>query len=172
MRTTITVLLLACAPLVAQNEGQLHSEFRREGAEFKKNCTSFKSIPSCAPLLFTGKPLHISAGSIAPQNGVAFGPAFVYEKNLPSWRFSTNADAVVSTNQSWRAGLYLKAVPTRSAPPVPVTTRPPSGQLPVPAPPPAPQFNFYVQGISLNKLDYYGSGQFTAKDALSVFKMT
>jgi hypothetical protein len=169
VRPITLVVVLACAPLAAQNEGQLQSEFRREGEAFKKNCTSFKSLFGCGQLLFTGKPLHITAGSIAPQNGVGLGPAFVYEKNFTNWRLSTNADAVVSTNQSWRAGLYLKAVPTRRAPPVVITTRPPGGQAPAPAP--APQLNFYLQAISLNRVDYYGLGEFTSKDALAVFKM-
>ncbi|MDQ3908130.1 MAG: hypothetical protein M3268_07265, partial [Acidobacteriota bacterium] len=76
----------------------------------KESCFSkfsFKSIAGCAAELFTGRPLHLAVGSIAPQNGVAFGPAFSthYTPN-ETWRLNFNLDAVVSPNGSWRAGVY------------------------------------------------------------------
>ena len=42
-----------------------------ETSKFKESCTSFSfsSLGGCAELLFTGKPLHIAVGSLAPQNG-------------------------------------------------------------------------------------------------------
>ena len=84
----------ACTTLLAQNEGQLQSDFRREGADIAKDCSALKTIFGCLQTLVTGKPLHFTAGSIAPQNGVGFGGAFVFDKNYgESWRTSTNADA-------------------------------------------------------------------------------
>ena len=170
MRTILAVLCFSGAVALAQNEGQLQSEFRREGEEIKKDCTAFKTILGCAQELVTGKPLHLTGGSIAPQNGFGIGPAFVYEKNVgEGWRFSTNADAVVSMNGSWRTGLYLKALRTSTRAPVVITQRPTT--TPSMQPQPVPEFNFYVQGISLEKLNYYGLGQFTSRPSLAMYGM-
>ena len=167
--------LILCAAAFAQDEGQLQSDFRREGDELHKNCSQFKTIFSCLQTLVTGKPLHITGGSIAPQNGMGVGAAFAYEKNVgESWRTNTNADAVGSTNGSWRAGFYFKAIRTPSAPPVPVTvTQRPAPGAPLPSIQlqRAPEFNLYTQVISLNKLDYYGLGQFTPRPSLAFFGM-
>jgi len=166
----------ACTTLLAQNEGQLQSDFRREGAEISKDCTAVKTIFGCLQELVTGQPLHFAAGSIAPQNGVGFGGAFVFDKNYgETWRTSTNADAVVSTNGSWRAGAYLKLIRTSTQTPTPVviTTRPAPGTTPPPPElKPVPEFNVYVQAASLNKLDYYGLGPFTSRSSLASFGMT
>jgi hypothetical protein len=164
--------LAAVSAVLAQDEGQLQSEFRREGQQIGDDCTQLKKIFSCLEVFATGKPLHIGAGSIAPQNGFALGPAFVYDKNLgEAWRLSTNADGVISMNGSWRTGLYLKAIHTPNKPPVPVTTRP-TGPPPVVRPAAVPEFNFYTQAISLQQLDYYGEGQFTSRPSLGLFGMT
>src|SRR5579863_1214622 len=167
--------LTACTTLLAQDEGQLQSDFRREGAEISKDCTAVKTIFGCLQELVTGQPLHFTAGSIAPQNGVGFGGAFVFDKNYgDTWRTSTNLDAVVSTNGSWRAGVYLKLIRTSTQTPGVITTRPEPGTAPPPPPElkPAPEFNLYVQAESLNKLDYYGLGPFTSRQNLASFGMT
>lgn len=174
MRRLIAILpLLVCASAVAQNEGQLQSEFRREGAEVAKDCSGFKTIFGCLQELVTGKPLHVTGGSIAPQNGESVGAAFVYDKNIGNkWRLNTNADAVVSTNASWRAGLYLKALYVPLKPLTPTTTKPPEGKKSIIQVQAVPELNFYVQSTSLNKLDYYGLGPLTAKQNLALFGMT
>jgi hypothetical protein len=170
VRIILAVLCFSAAAALAQDEGQLQSEFRLEGQEIAKDCTRFRTILGCAQDFVTGKPLHITGGNLAPQNGVGAGPAFVYDKNVgESWRLSTNADAVVSTNGSWRTGVYLKALRTPTRAPEVITTRPstaPSVHLE-----PVPEFNFYVQAISLEKLNYYGLGQFTSRPSLAMFGM-
>jgi hypothetical protein len=129
--------------------------------------------------LFTDHPLHIAAGSIAPQNGFGFGGAFVthYTPN-ESWRLSWNMDAVGSVNGSWRAGGYMKIIHT----PVerlhvikPVT--PQSGAAPA-APPkldlavhPYTVFNLYAQSISLNKVNFFGLGNSSTVTGKSLFGM-
>ena len=118
---------LFCSSIVAQNQGFLASQFSREGADFRKDCSSFKSLASCGQLLVTGTPLRITAGSIAPQNGMAFGPAFVFDKDYTNWRMNFNADAVASINQSWRTGVYVKFTRTPSKAPTPVVLT--SGRL-------------------------------------------
>jgi len=155
------VCLIVLAGRVAAQESQLQAEFRREGKALKESCGkfSFKSIAGCGQELFTGHPLHIAFGSIAPQNGIGFGPAFVthYTPN-ESWRLSFNADAVVTPNGSWRAGVYGKAIYTKIKPGS-ITVRP------------APVLNVYAQATSLNKLAYYGLGPDTTGADLSYFGM-
>ena len=61
--------------------------------KLKKNCP-FTHIIGCAEVLFTGQPIHIGVGSIAPQNGLGVGLAYVGQKTTDNWRISWNADAV------------------------------------------------------------------------------
>ena len=153
--------LIVLALCVHAQESQLHAEFRNEGESFKKSCGKFslKSIPGCAEVLFTGHPLHIAVGSIAPGNGFGVGPAFVthYTPN-PDWQLSFNADALVSSNGSWRAGVYGKAVYTHI-------------KLGATEIKPFPILNFYAQGTSLNKVAYYGLGPDTKRDDQTFFGM-
>lgn len=165
------LLALSSVPAWSQ-EGQLASDVRREGEELKKDCTNFKGAFGCAQTLFTGKPFHIAVGSLAPKNGTAVGPAFTFDKNLgESWRTETTADAVASFNQSWRAGIYFKAFyhPFETIRPV---TGPPPKNPPVIGPRAVPEFNAYVQGISLNENDYYGIGPFTSRQSLAKYGLT
>ncbi len=176
LRSALLILtgVAAGTAAFAQDEGQLQSDFRREGEEIRNNCSVFKKVFGCLQELVTGKPLHITAGSIAPQNGTGFGGAFVFDKNYGSnWRTNTNADAVVSTNGSWRAGIYMKLVRTAIQAPVVVTTRPAPGSPPPPAPvlKPVPEFNLYVQATSLSKIDFYGLGPATSRSNLAFFGM-
>ena len=160
-----TFLLFVCliflAGRVHAQESQLHAEFRHEGESFKKGCGNFslKSIPGCAEVFFTGHPLHIAVGSIAPGNGFGAGPAFVthYTPN-ENWRLSFNADAIVSSNGSWRAGVYGKAIYTKIEP----------GTTDLK---PSPILNVYAQATSLKKIAYYGLGPDTKRDDLTFFGM-
>ena len=87
--------------------------------------------------------MHIAVGSLAPQNGVAAGLAFVEHKNYTNEsRASWDIDAVATGSGSWRAGGYMKAY------------RLPSGSVYRVA----PLLNFYSQSISLNRVDYFGLG--------------
>jgi hypothetical protein len=153
----VGLLLVLAGPVAAQKEGRIASDFRREGESFKEGCGKLKPI-GCGEVLFTGQPLHIAVGSIAPQNGVGFGPAFVEHWSPSDWRVKVNADAIVSTNGSWRAGVYAKAIYAGI----------PSGSIEVR---PAPVLNFYAQAISLNKIAYYGLGQNTSRADLTYFGM-
>lgn len=155
------LIIMIMAGRVRAQEGTLQAEFRREGESFKANCAkfSFKSLPGCAEVLFLGHPLHIAVGSVAPQNGFGFGPAFVRRWNPNNnWRMSVNADGVVSNNGSWRAGFYLKAVRTKIEPGT-ATVRP------------YPVFNVYTQTTSLNKIAFYGLGPNTERADQTFFGM-
>src|SRR3954453_2311555 len=111
----LIVLLLASVCLCAQ-ESQLAADFRHEGDHIRENCGKFglKTIAPCGQELVTDHPLHLALGSIAPQNGFGFGPAFVaHHTPNESWRLFFNVDAVATSNQSWRTGAYMTAVLTR-----------------------------------------------------------
>lgn len=164
--------MLVCWPLAASAQGLLGTEFSQEGAQFRQSCTSFRSLPGCAEVLATGTPLHLTAGTIAPENGVGFGPAFVFDKDLPAWRLNLNADAVASINESWRAGVYLTLVKTPTKPvQVIILKQRPSQPLKASPPAPAPEFNIYAQAISLNRLDLYGLGNETSRSNQALFGM-
>ncbi len=142
--TLSSLFFLAALPLFAQNESRLHRDFRVEG-ESLKACGkfSFGSLMGCGQTLVMGQPMHITVGGLAPQNGQAFGLAFVEHKNFANeWRTTYDFDAQAALNGSWRAGGYMKAY------------RLPGGNVYSVA----PLFNFYSQSISLTRVDYYGLG--------------
>jgi hypothetical protein len=167
----ISYLLAAAFSCYAQ-ESHLQSDFRREAQELRESCSSFnfKSIIGCGQVLFTGTPLHITVGSLAPQNGMGLGPAFVaHSTPNEKWRLSWNTDAVGTTNGSWRAGVYMKAIRTPVLTITPVITSggtPPPSNLTVRD---ATVFNLYAQSMSLNTVDYFGLGSSTSRSMRAIF---
>ncbi len=158
----------------AQNESRLHSDLRREVEEFHA-CGKFDmpSIAGCGETLVTGQPFHLAFGSIAPQNGTAFGLAFVEHTDLQSrWRLNYNLDAVASGNGSWRAGAYLKAF--RQPGGVPVVLHPGTAAPPRTGPlyNVAPLFDLYTETTSLNRIYFYGLGNDTPTTARTAFGLT
>lgn len=169
-------LALAALPALPQsgNESRIHSDFRREAEELQA-CKSFKfgSIASCAQTLATGQPMHIAVGSIAPQNGVAAGLAFVEHKNFANeWRLNWNLDAVASGNGSWRAGAYMKAYRQPGGKIVVVYPGASGPKNSAPLYRTAPLFNLYAETTSLNRIYYYGLGPNTLAADRSVFGLT
>jgi hypothetical protein len=139
--------------------------------KLKESCGAFK-IADCAEELFTGKPVHIAVGSIAPQNGFGAGIAYLGHKTTDNWRNSWDIDAVGSINGSWRAGAYLKLVHTPTTggvvvdfgPPPPIKTN--LTELPEHS-----VINIYAQAISLNKLTYFGLGPGTTRAGRTFYGM-
>jgi len=182
----VLVLCFASTLALAQ-ESKLHADFRRESERLREACGSFslKVVPGCAYGLFTDHPLHIAAGSLAPQNGFALGPAFVVQANTPNWRFNWDIDAVGAASVinapsgAWRAGGYMKMVHTprekikvtMPEPGEPATT---SETVAVPklALHPNTVFNVYAQAISLNTLEFFGLGNDSTLAGDSVFGMS
>jgi hypothetical protein len=142
--TLSSLMLLAGLPLFAQNENRIQRDFRIEG-ESLKACGKFNfgSLTDCGQTLVMGQPMHITVGGLAPQDGQAFGLAFVEHKNFSNeWRTTYDIDAQGTLNGSWRAGGYMKAFRLAGGNNYTV----------------APLFNFYSQSISLTRVDYYGLG--------------
>jgi hypothetical protein len=159
MRWSVACLVLSACTLAWPQESELHGELRREGERVSEACGtfSFKALPMCAYTLFTDHPLHIAAGSMPPQNGFGLGGAFVWSKNTRTWRMSWDLDAVGAFGGSWRAGGYMKMVHT------PVSK--------VHFTHPYTVFNLYAQSISLNKLNFFGSGNNSTLSGKSLFGM-
>jgi len=173
MRSGLIILFCTAslAPLFAQ-ESTLGADFRGEGERLSAGCSSFSfgSIGSCAQTLFTDHPMHIAVGSIAPQNGFAAGPAFVahYTPN-ESWRLSWDLDAVASPNESWRAGAYMTAVFTRHRRIGISTGGTGSTKKSNLAVSEYPVIHAYAQGISLNRISWFGEGPASSEAARSYF---
>jgi len=172
MRFAGLALLLAAACATGQ-QSRIGADFEHEGERFRSSCLAFAgfgSIAGCGQVLFTDHPLHIAVGSLAPQNGFAAGPALVgHWTPNETWRLNWNADAVFSTNGSWRAGGYLTAVLIRrrniSITGGGTSSSGSSGLQTFEQ----PTFHAYVQNTSLNKIAYFGLGQNTSRDARSYF---
>ena len=140
------VLLFLAGLCSAQNESRFQADLRREGAALKA-CSQISKFADCGQTLVLGQPLHLAFGSLAPDNGMGFGLAFVEHKNFASeWRTNLSLDAVATMNGSWRAGGYLKAYKLAAGNSYHV----------------APLFHFYSQSISLNRVDYFGLGPDTS----------
>jgi len=143
-----------------------------EIAKFKETCGSFQlsNAGGCAELLFTGHPVHIAVGSLAPQNGFGSGLAYVgFIKPSETWLPSWNADAVATPNGSWRAGVYFKLVHTPKFTTVVHLGKPKIKD--VTELPERPVINLYAQAISLNKLTYFGLGPATTQAGRSFYGM-
>ena len=147
-RVSLCLLLLSLAAhCTAQNESRLHADLRREGNAFK-SCTQISKFADCGQTLVLGQPFHLAFGSLAPDNGMGFGLAFVEHKNFANeWRTNLSLDAVATMNGSWRAGAYIKAYKL-----------PAGNSYHV-----APLFHLYSQSISLNRVDYFGLGPATTR---------
>jgi hypothetical protein len=175
MRSLVCCLLYFAAAALGQDQTRIGADFSGEGDRLKRDCGKFDfgGIGSCAHLLFTDHPLHIAVGSLAPLNGFAFGPAFVYHSTPnESWRLSWNLDGVVSTNGSWRAGGYMTAVLTQrkgigvqsgGQPGSKPKRRASTGEAPV--------FHVYAQAESLKTIAFYGLGPDTVDTSRSFFGM-
>jgi hypothetical protein len=153
---TVAIALLVGSPAWAQ-ESRVASDWRRERERIADNCGTFdaKKLTSCAMALITGYPVHIALGNLAPQNGFAFGGAFV-ERYTPNedWRLSFSADAVTTTSKAWRAGGYVTFI--RSKVPLPKVTTGAVTTSPTNVIHQYPVFRLYVQHTSLNTLHDYG----------------
>jgi hypothetical protein len=140
--------------------------------KLKESCFNLKGVPGCAEELFLGKPVHIAVGTIAPQNGVAVGLAYVGHKTTDNWRTSWNADGVGSINTSWRAGFYVKFVHTPDSPIGVGFGTPPPVKANLTEMPEHTVFGLYAQATSLNKLPYFGLGPSTTLAGRSFYGLT
>ena len=137
--------------------------------KLKESCGAFtfKAVPDCVEELFTGQPVHIAVGSIAPQNGFGAGLAYVQHKNTENWRINWDLDAVASNNASWRAGAYVNFVHSGQAlighHLGSQNVKPNWTELPE-----HPVLGLYAQAISLNKLTYFGLGPLTTEAGRSL----
>src|SRR5271169_3158521 len=115
VRRSLLILILSVAGIARTQQAPTPQnpppiDTPNEYDRLKESCFNLKGIPGCAEELFTGQPIHIAVGSIAPQNGFGAGIAYVGHKTTLTWRNSWDADAVGSVNGSWRAGVYFKLV--------------------------------------------------------------
>lgn len=143
-----------------------------ELSKLQQSCFNFKGLAGCAEELFTGQPVHIAVGSIAPQNGFGAGLAYVGHKTTDNWRVTWDTDAIASNNGSWRAGIYLKLVDTHEkTPTVEFGTKGRNIKTNLTNLPERPVINLYAQTITLNKLTYFGLGPDATEAGRSFYGM-
>ena len=173
-RTALTVLFLLCAgPLHAQQTTQIAAEDpATEWGEIAKDCP--KHVVGCIEVLFTGQPLHIAVGSLAPQNGLSYGLAYVGRKDTESgnWRISWDGDAGMSSNRSWRAGFFVTFVDSHISQAEPTFGTKGANTADIVAYPEQPVYTVYAQTVSLNKLMMFGSGPASLESGRSYYGMT
>jgi hypothetical protein len=140
--------------------------------KLQHSCFDLKGLVDCGQELFTGQPVHIAVGTIAPQNGFGLGLAYVGHKTTKNWRVTWDSDAVASNDGSWRAGVYLKLVNTyEKAPTVEFGTKGRNLKPNLTMLPERPVINAYAQTITLNKLTYFGLGPGTTEADRSFYGM-
>jgi hypothetical protein len=177
------VLVLLSASLWAQqppptptpNPGIQNEEAKEpdtEPGKFRLHCVTDFKVVGCAEVLFTGQPLHIAVGSIAPQSGFGAGLAYVGHHDTSNWSRSWSADAIGANSGSWRAGLYVKFVDTHLKKAKPVFGTKNARPKDFPVYKEQPVFNLYAQSISLNKLTFFGEGPGSTTAGRSFFGMT
>jgi hypothetical protein len=165
------LVLLSLASSVSAQESQFASDLRREGEHVAESCNSIKptTLGGCAYTLITGYPFHVAIGSLAPQNGFAFGAA-LSERYTPneSWRITFSADAVASMSGSYRGGAYMKFVHT---PGLGIVVRQPGAAAASRAivPRELPVIDVFTQTTSLDTINYFGQGQQSTEAGRSVF---
>jgi hypothetical protein len=151
------------------DESHVGAEWRLERERLAENCGELKKVPSCAATLVTGHPLHVSFGSLAPQNGFGAGPAAVMHFTPKNWRMTWSGDAVFAPGGAWRAGSYLKIVQTKVEPPR--LARPGERLRPIRITE-YPVYNVFAQAISLPTLSFYGIGPDTPATARTTYGMS
>ena len=157
-------------PATGQGEGQLAGEFRHEGEDFKKDCAEKFSVTGCPADLITETPVHVAVGSLAPLNGFAFGPAFVYQPPpSENWTIGWDADAVGSLSGSWRAGAYLTIVRTAVKEPDVVPLDAAGAGVTIHT---YPVFRLYAQAESLQRMLFFGLGPDSRLSDAASFGMT
>ena len=174
MRRALLVLILFSVKILQAQQPTRQPDPPGEWAKLGQSCLSFTfaGLGGCAEELFTGVPLHIAVGSIAPQDGFGGGVAYVGHHTTDTWRNTWNADAIATGNGSWRAGLYMKFVHTPDSP----------VGVEFGTPPPVPEnliglpehtvFGLYAQATSLNKITFFGLGPDTTEAGRTFFGMT
>jgi hypothetical protein len=176
----VLISLLIATPLSAQTEtaassnqeeGAFQAELRREGERLREKCSelNLKQLGNCAVALATDHPLHLTLGTLAPLNGVGFGPALVmHHTPNENWRLNWSADFAGAFSGAWRTGAYFKAVRTAVQAPVLGGAGTSSSDVGIH---PYPVFDGYAQTLSLPKLAYYGIGPDTSRTGKSFYGM-
>lgn len=172
----VLLAILVAPELSAQTSVPVNSgpDNPAESYKLEHSCFSlrFQQIADCAEEAFTGHPVHVAVGTIAPQDGFGAGLAYIGHLTTENWRTSWDADGIASGNGSWRAGVYLKLVDTKEkAPTVQFGTKGLNPKQNLTSLPERPVISLYAQTITLNKVTYFGLGPASAEADRSFFGM-
>ena len=165
---TSFIVLASCLSNVpaafSQGQTALAADFEREGAAVRDECFKHPQV-GCAATLLTDHPVHLAVGTIAPGNGVAFGPAFVWHKTpSETWRLTGSADAVRALGGAWRAGAYTNIIRTALD-----DQHSRACERLVPGRDVFPVVALYAQSTSLPQVSYFGIGPDTTANQKTFF---
>lgn len=150
-------------------ETRFGGEFRKERGELG-SCLDFKKLMGCGETLFTGKPFHLTVGSLAPGNGFGAGLGVLDHWTTKNWRNSWNADAVATPNGSWRAGAYFTLVWSKQPDIVVDNGGSPNDSSAADASlAERPTMHLYSEATSLARVGFFGIGPSTKDTARSFF---
>jgi hypothetical protein len=174
LRLALLVLILFSAEALQAQQPTPLPDPPGEWDKLKQSCFSFtfSGLGGCAEELFTGVPLHIAVGSIAPQDGFGAGVAYIGHHTTTNWRNTWNADAIATGNASWRAGFYMKFVHTPNEPVGVSFGPPPRVKENLIGLTEHTVFSLYAQATSLNKITFFGLGPDTTEAGRTFFGMT
>jgi len=169
-------LVLMIAPaLAAAQEGTLHAELRGEAGRVANACGAFQwgAIAGCAVALATDTPLHLSVGSLPPQNGLGVGEAFALGKATSNWRMNWDIDGVATLNGSWRTGVMMTMARAAQEPTMVISHNPDARTKKRlrPFTHATSVYRFYLQSSAIAALDFYGLGDDAPAANASVFGM-
>jgi hypothetical protein len=173
MPPLILLVYLTAAGQTPGGQSQIGAEFSLQKGRIAAACAAgAASLYKCPIEFLTDHPIHMAVGSLAPQNGFAFGPAYVTHFYNSHRDISINADAVGTSSGAWRGGVYFKIVLT----PVDETVVVPIG--PSGAPPeadinihPYPIIDAYAQTTSLHTIFFFGFGPDSREEDRETFAM-
>ena len=167
---------LASIPAAAQTpeppnkESPIAGAFRTEGERLAEDCgLTPKKILGCALTLVTDHPVHLSFGSIAPQNGFGLGGAATWSSNNQNFPWNLSGDAVRATSGAWRAGAYFKIRQADQS--LPEVVGAGEGSSPRDFIRTIPIYNTCIQTITLPTIPYYGLGNDSSRDDVAFFSM-
>jgi hypothetical protein len=172
-RTLRLLLAGVCLANLLGAASRFAGEWAKERGELG-DCADLKKIIGCGETLFTGKPFHIGAGSLAPGNGFGFGLSVLEHWSSPkNWRNNWSVDAVASPNGSWRAGGYATFV-WSGQPGIGVGSGSNTGSnvdnsAAEAAMQERPVIHAYSEATSLNSVAFFGLGPSTSDTARSFF---
>jgi len=118
----------------------------------------------CGQAIFNGSPLHFNAQQFAPGSGLGLGMGYTRLFTFgQSWQNNWDLGGMGSVEGAWEGHFIVQFNKERAAPPITDTT-PPRHRIVEKL-----QIQPYVTAQQLTKLDYYGDGPDSTRQAIALY---